>query len=75
MTTDTTTTLYIRGISRSTVQAMKHAAAVRRITLGRYIERLVALHEHMRLLEEQGADCETVTHGILGSLDLETVSG
>ena len=72
--TDTTTTLYIRGVSRSTALTMKHAAAIRRETLGTYLGRLVILHESLRNLVDEPDESFTIQK-LLTDLGLATVRG
>ena len=69
-------TLFIRGIEDTTVDKLKHAAAVRNLTLGEYIARLADLHDLVR----QRADAKTWTpsshiQGDLTTLGLQTITG
>ena len=65
-------TLFIRNIEDTTVDKLKHAAAVRNLTLGEYIARLVDLHEVVREYADTGT---TLLQHDLTTLGLQTITG
>jgi hypothetical protein len=66
------TTLNVRNIDSDAVEEIKHAAAVRGLTVGRYLERLVQLHQIARQQADAG---NGALQAELETLGLQTVTG